>query len=71
MRETDRDAWMGPPKSTEIEFVVRCKNCKHGRLITNPDFYEDHKAPRVFCYKAGKHLFPNHFCSWGEMKDEH
>ena len=65
MSETDFEKLMTLLKSADITFVVRCEDCEHGRLITNPKFYEDGIAPRVYCHLAGKHLSPNHYCSWG------
>ena len=55
--------------STDFVTVVRCKDCKHLRVINGKDLY-------AFCLKTEYKFMPfqtdtrTHFCSLGERKDD-
>lgn len=46
----------------EIEFVIRCKNCKYYELLEHHD--------RYYCNELGGYVTENDYCSYGERRDE-
>ena len=56
------------PQMGEIEavLVVRCKDCKHRVDWHLPDYIDD----LGMCLCVDKLVAPNHFCAYGELKEE-
>lgn len=50
--------------------VVRCKECKHWDTDWVPSGTEENKAEMHFCGVVGRVTPNNHYCSYGERREE-
>lgn len=58
--------------TADVVEVVRCKDCKHSRLITSPPDVHLADEGNIECRLIGLNevMKPTDFCSYGEMRDD-